>query len=76
MTESGKPLSLVDHAVLILKERGPMNAKKLADALGLSNARSLSMRLQWSQDRVRFDGKRWSARPELQQLAKATVPPL
>ena len=63
-TESAGAVSstrLLDRAVQMLKERGPMKAKKLADALELPNARSLSMQLQWAHNRVRCDGGKWEA---------------
>lgn len=62
-TDNRKPEaeSLLDRAVQMLKERGPMKAKKLADALELPNARSLSMRLQWAHGRARCEGGEWKA---------------
>jgi len=55
------PVSLLDRAVQMLKDRGPMKAKKLAADLELQNARSLSMQLQWAHDRCRREGGKWKA---------------
>jgi len=52
--------ALLDHAFRILKERGPMKAKKLADTLGLPNARSLSMKLQYQHARVQNNAGKWT----------------
>ncbi len=52
---------LLDKAVKMLKECGPMKAKNLASKLGLKNARSLSMQLQWAHTRVEYKNGKWLA---------------
>ena len=64
---------LLDRAVQMLEKRGPMKAKKLADALKLPNARSLSMQLQWAPDRARCDGGKWKAVPSHDEQAIAKL---
>ena len=48
---------ILSRAVDVLKTQGPMKAKKLADALGLPDARSLSMYLQHLKGVVCDSGK-------------------
>ncbi len=50
---------LLNRAIEILKEKGPMKAKKLSEIMCLENARSLSMLLQWSKE-VELNGGKWA----------------
>jgi predicted transcriptional regulator len=55
-----KDTRLVDESIELLKNNGPMNAKDIAAHLGLPNARTLSMKLQWASDRVSFSRGKWA----------------
>jgi predicted transcriptional regulator len=50
-----EPNEITVKAIALLKERGPMTGKQLATELGLANARSLSMWLQWQAQRGVFN---------------------
>ena len=59
--EDNQKNALRDKAYEILRQNGPMKTKKLADALGLTDARSLSMLLQWDSKRFDYSSPRWKA---------------
>lgn len=56
--------TLREKAFSVLREHGPMKARKLASILGLEDARGLSMALQWDSDKQRFvnRGGKWELR--------------